>query len=98
MTNGSGNSVTAWFIMIEVFIITGYFIDEPEGVYCGMLLFDKRIVEELHNGNIIIEPFDQRQLGSNSYDCRLGKLYFQGDNNVDIIPLDIRDDICCSCS
>ena len=93
MTNGSGNSVTAWFIMIEVFIITGYFIDVPEGVYCGMLLSDKRIVEELHNGNIIIEPFDQRQLGTNSYDCRLGKWYFQGDMNIDVIHLDNPYDI-----
>ena len=58
-----------------------------------MLLSDKRIVEELHNGNIIIEPFDQRQLGTNSYDCRLGKWYFQGDMNVDIIHLDNPHDI-----
>ncbi|TMF45256.1 MAG: hypothetical protein E6I32_13640 [Chloroflexi bacterium] len=58
-----------------------------------MLLSDKRIVEELHNGNIIIEPFDERQLGTNSYDCRLGKWYFQGDMNVDTIHLDNPHDI-----
>src|SRR5579859_4816288 len=60
----------------------------------GMLLSDKRIVEELKNGNLVIEPFDERQLGTNSYDCRLGEWYFQGDMNVDVIhldnPLDIR--------
>ncbi|HCF85002.1 MAG TPA: dCTP deaminase, partial [Ktedonobacter sp.] len=43
-----------------------------------MLLSDKRIMEELAHGNLIIEPFDQRHLGTNSYDCRLGEWYFQG--------------------
>jgi len=42
-----------------------------------MLLSDKRIVEERELGNIVIEPFDMRQLGTNSYDCRLGHWYFQ---------------------
>ena len=37
-----------------------------------MLLSDKRIVEEMETGNIVIEPFDERQLGTNSYDVRLG--------------------------
>src|SRR5260370_40491919 len=58
-----------------------------------MLLSDKRIVEELKSGNIVIEPFDERQLGTNSYDCRLGDWYFQGDMNVDIIHLDNPNDI-----
>jgi len=58
-----------------------------------MLLSDKRIVEELKSGNIIIEPFDERQLGTNSYDCRLGEWYFQGDMNVDVIHLDNPFDI-----
>lgn len=42
-----------------------------------MLLSDKRIMEELGTGNIVIDPFDERQLGTNSYDCRLGIWYFQ---------------------
>ncbi len=42
-----------------------------------VLLSDKRIVEERDAGRIIIDPFDQRQLGTNSYDCRLGHWYFQ---------------------
>ena len=58
-----------------------------------MLLSDKRIVEELKSGNIIIEPFDERQLGTNSYDCRLGEWYFQGDMNIDVIHLDNPQDI-----
>src|SRR5437870_12929567 len=58
-----------------------------------MLLSDKRIEEELKSGNIIIEPFDERQLGTNSYDCRMGEWYFQGDMNVDVIQLDNPNDI-----
>ncbi len=42
-----------------------------------MLLSDKRIVEERERGNVVIDPFDMRQLGTNSYDCRLGEWYFQ---------------------
>ncbi len=29
-----------------------------------MLLSDKRIMEELKNGNLIIEPFNERHLGT----------------------------------
>ena len=54
-----------------------------------MLLSDKRIVEEMEHGNIVIEPFDPRHLGTNSYDCRLGEYYFQGDANVEVMHLDI---------
>ena len=41
------------------------------------MLSDKRIKEELANGNIIIDPFDERHLGTNSYDCRLGPYYYR---------------------
>ncbi len=58
-----------------------------------MLLSDKRIMEEMKNGNIIIEPFDERHLGTNSYDCRLGEWYFQGDANVEVMHLDMPDEI-----
>lgn len=34
-------------------------------------------MEELEAGNIIIDPFHPRQLGTNSYDCRLGHWFFQ---------------------
>ncbi|HEV3310031.1 MAG TPA: dCTP deaminase [Chloroflexota bacterium] len=50
-----------------------------------MLLSDKRIVEELQAGNIVIEPFDQRQLGTNSYDCRLGDWYFQPTQFAEVV-------------
>jgi len=38
-----------------------------------MILSDKRILEEIGKGTIVIEPFDRQFLGSNSYDVHLGK-------------------------
>ena len=38
-----------------------------------MILSDSRILEEIEKGTIVIEPFDRKNLGSNSYDVRLGK-------------------------
>ncbi len=38
-----------------------------------MILSDKRIIEEIEKGNILIEPFDLKFLGTNSYDVHLGK-------------------------
>jgi len=56
-----------------------------------MLLSDKRIIEELESGNIVIQPFDQRQLGTNSYDCRLGRWYFQPTKYSEIIDFTNED-------
>lgn len=38
-----------------------------------MILSDKKILEEIEKGTIVIEPFDRQYLGSNSYDVHLGK-------------------------
>lgn len=38
-----------------------------------MILSDTKILEEIKNGNIVIEPFRKEKLGSNSYDVHLGK-------------------------
>lgn len=38
-----------------------------------MILSDKRILEEMERGTIVIDPFDRKHLGSNSYDVHLGK-------------------------
>jgi dCTP deaminase len=38
-----------------------------------MILSDKRILEEIEKGTILIEPFDRKYLGTNSYDVHLGK-------------------------
>ena len=38
-----------------------------------MILSDKRIMEEIEKGNILIEPFRPECLGTNSYDVHLGR-------------------------
>ena len=38
-----------------------------------MILSDKRILEEIDKGTILIEPFNRDDLGTNSYDVHLGK-------------------------
>jgi len=38
-----------------------------------MILSDKRILEEIENGSILIEPFRKDCLGTNSYDVHLGR-------------------------
>lgn len=42
-----------------------------------MALSDKRILEEKKKGNIVIEPFDERNLATSSYDVSLGEWYFR---------------------
>jgi dCTP deaminase len=38
-----------------------------------MILSDKRILEEMEKGTILVEPFRKQCLGTNSYDVHLGK-------------------------
>jgi dCTP deaminase len=38
-----------------------------------MILTDKKILEEMAHGTIVITPFDARFLGTNSYDVHLGR-------------------------
>jgi len=38
-----------------------------------MILSDSRIIEEIEKGTIVIEPYDRKCIGSNSYDVHLGK-------------------------
>lgn len=42
-----------------------------------MILSDKKILEEIEKGNIIITPFDISNMGSNSYDVHLSKHFAQ---------------------
>lgn len=41
-----------------------------------MALSDKKIIEELKKGHIIIEPFNKENLSTSSYDVSLGEWYF----------------------
>lgn len=47
-----------------------------------MILSDKKILEEIEKKNIIIEPFNRDNLGSNSYDVHLGKWLAVYDNDI----------------
>ena len=38
-----------------------------------MILTDLQILKEIENGNIVIDPFNSGDLGTNSYDVHLGK-------------------------
>ncbi len=38
-----------------------------------MIFSDKKILEGIESGKIVIEPFDRKALGTNSYDVHLGK-------------------------
>lgn len=38
-----------------------------------MILSDTQILKEIKEGNIVIKPFNKKNLGSNSYDVHLGK-------------------------
>lgn len=42
-----------------------------------MALSDKRILKEIEQGNIIITPFDRRNLATSSYDVTLGEFYYK---------------------
>jgi dCTP deaminase len=45
------------------------------------MLSDKEIRKHRDNGNVVIEPFHERQLGTNSYDVRLGLHYYRESND-----------------
>ena len=38
-----------------------------------MILTDQKILEGIANGEIVIEPFNRENLGTNSYDVHLSK-------------------------
>jgi hypothetical protein len=42
-----------------------------------MALSDKRILEEMKKGDIVISPFDRSQLATSSYDVTLGEYFFR---------------------
>ncbi|MFQ5540695.1 MAG: hypothetical protein ACE5F4_00360 [Candidatus Paceibacteria bacterium] len=42
-----------------------------------MALSDKKILERMKNGSVVIEPFDRKNLSTSSYDVTLGEWYFR---------------------
>lgn len=60
-----------------------------------MLLSDKQILLERKKGNIVIEPFDEKQLGTNAYDVRLGEYYYTLDGDTHLYScIDPFDETC----
>lgn len=47
-----------------------------------MAYSDKRIIEAMESGDIIIEPFHKEQLNTSSYDLRLGKFFYREQQNT----------------
>tara|TARA_B100000745_G_scaffold300606_1_gene255905 strand:+ start:6688 stop:7224 length:537 start_codon:yes stop_codon:yes gene_type:complete len=47
-----------------------------------MILSDAEILKHIENGDIVIKPYDQHNLGSNSYDVHLSKHLAQYDDTV----------------
>jgi dCTP deaminase len=56
-------------------------------VFVVTVLVDWEIEEHMRQGNIVIDPFDQRQLKSGSYDIRLGEYYYteQQNGNLQVV-------------
>jgi dCTP deaminase len=50
-----------------------------------VLLSDHKIKQAMDAGNIVIEPFELRQLSTNSYDVRLGEWYFEPNRNMQTV-------------
>ncbi|MCI0706444.1 MAG: dCTP deaminase [Ignavibacteriae bacterium] len=47
-----------------------------------MILSDKRILEEMKRGSIVVKPYNRKYLGSNSYDVHLGKWLAMYDEEI----------------
>ena len=47
-----------------------------------MVLSDKRILEEMERGNVVITPFDEQNLSTSSYDVTLGEHFFVEQRNI----------------
>jgi dCTP deaminase len=47
-----------------------------------LILSDKQILAEIEKKNIVIEPFDRKNLGTNSYDVHLGKWLAVYENDI----------------
>jgi dCTP deaminase len=57
------------------------------------MLSSSEILEEISKGNIVIQPFDERQLNSNSYDLRLGEYIAVGNTTNTVLDVYCEADI-----
>ena len=54
-----------------------------------MALSDKKILEEMKKGDIIITPFHEDNLSTSSYDVALGEYYFAERKNTNTVYLSL---------
>jgi len=59
-----------------------FFTGTEHIVYYSMALSDKRILDEMEKGHIVITPFKEENLSTASYDVTLGEYYFSEKNNT----------------
>jgi dCTP deaminase len=57
------------------------------------LLSDRRILEEMEKGRIVIVPYNERNLGTNSYDVRVGNAYFKENRAISDVYLDSEEEV-----
>ncbi len=57
------------------------------------MLSDHEIIKQRIKGNIVIEQFVAQQLGTNSYDCRIGSYYFIGNHEMSFMRINSMEDI-----
>ena len=50
-----------------------------------MILSNKQIIQRWAAGDVVIEPFDPRHLGTSSYDVTLGEWYYEEHHRVDYV-------------
>jgi dCTP deaminase len=55
------------------------------------MLSDLAILEAYRLGDIVISPFHPTYLGPNSYDCRIGEWYFDGEKNDSLRALHLGE-------
>jgi dCTP deaminase len=65
----------------------------PNSIYkYGPVLSDKDIQMALKNNDIVIEPFNIKNLGNNSYDVTIGENYYMWNNNITFNPYETLGD------
>ena len=73
-------NLTSTEILILIFLVCIYII-RKNNIFSSAILSDKEILIERKKGNIVIEPFNQKQLGNCSYDVTLGEWFYTSKNS-----------------
>jgi dCTP deaminase len=66
---------------ILILLVFFYFIIKRKNTLSSSILSDKEILIEKQKGTIVIEPFNEKQLGNCSYDVTLGEWFYTSRNS-----------------